>query len=162
MKIFQNLLGKDNDIVIAAPVSGKLISIQEVDDPTFSDEILGKGVAIIPSDGKIYAPADGTINTVVSTGHAIAMSSSDGAEILIHVGIDTVRLNGKYFTTHTYVSQKVKKGDLLLEADIEKIRAEGYDIITPVIIYNADSFSGFQAMAPADVAPGDDILILQK
>ena len=89
MKLFQNLFGKGG-IEIAAPVSGKLVAISEVNDPTFGDEILGKGVAVIPSDNRICAPADGTVSTVFPTGHAAAITADSGAEILIHIGLDTV------------------------------------------------------------------------
>lgn len=166
MKLFQNLFGsnnvKDNSIRICAPVSGKLVSIKEVSDPTFSEEVLGKGVAIIPSGGQVCAPADGEVSTIFPTGHAAAITTADGAEILIHVGLDTVKLDGKHFTIHAKEGQKVSKGDLLLEADIEQIRAEGYDIITPVVICNSDDFSQFHASEPAEVSLGDEILSLQK
>lgn len=162
MKLFQNLFAKDNGIEIAAPVSGKLVSIGEVNDPTFGDEILGKGVAVIPSDNRICSPADGTVTTVFPTGHAAAVTSDAGAEILIHVGLDTVKLNGKHFTIHASEGQKVRKGDLLLEADIEQIKAEGYDIITPVVICNTDEFSKFEMARSGDVSQGDVVLTLQK
>ena len=162
MMIFQNLFGKDNGIVIAAPVSGKLVSLKEVSDPMFSEEILGKGVAIIPDDGKIYAPADGTVHTVFPTGHAVAMTSRNGAEILIHVGLDTVKLDGRHFTIHASAGQEVKKGELLLEADVEQIKAEGYDIVTPIIIYNADSFAEFKVAETVNVASGDEILTMRQ
>lgn len=162
MKLFQNLFGKDNGIEIAAPVSGKLVGLGEVNDPTFSEEILGKGVAVIPSDGRVCAPADGTVTTVFPTGHAAAVTSDSGAEILIHVGLDTVKLSGKHFTIHAKEGQKVSRGDLLLEADIEQIRAEGYDIITPVVICNTDEFSGFRMADSGEVSQGDVVLTLQK
>lgn len=162
MKLFQNLFTKDSSIKISAPVSGKLVSIKEVNDPTFSEEILGKGVAIIPSGDQICAPADGTVSTVFPTGHAAAVTTAEGVEILIHVGLDTVKLDGKHFTIHASEGQKVSKGDLLLEADIEQIRAEGYDVITPVVICNSDEFSGFHPSGPGDVSQGDVILDLQK
>lgn len=162
MKLFQNLFTKDSSIKISAPVSGKLVNIKEVSDPTFSEEILGRGVAIIPSGSQICAPADGTISTVFPTGHAAALTTTDGVEILIHVGLDTVKLDGKHFTIHASEGQKVSKGDLLLEADLEQIRAEGYDVITPVIICNSDEFSGFHPLEPGDVSQGDEILSLQK
>lgn len=162
MKLFQNLFGKDNGIEIAAPVSGRLVSIGEVNDPTFSEEVLGKGVAVIPSDGRICAPADGTVTTVFPTGHAAAVTGDSGAEILIHVGLDTVKLNGKHFTIHAKEGQKVSRGDLLLEADIEQIRAEGYDIITPVVICNTDEFSGFRMADAGEVSQGDVVLTLHK
>ena len=162
MKFFQNLFTKDNSIKIAAPVSGKLVNIKEVNDPTFSEEILGKGVAILPSGNQICAPADGTVSTVFPTGHAAAITTAEGAEILIHVGLDTVKLNGKHFKAHVGEGQKVSKGDLLLEADIEQIKAEGYDVITPVVICNSDEFSEFCPSQSGNVSQGDEILNLQK
>lgn len=162
MKLFQNLFGKDSGIKIGAPIAGKLVSIKEVSDPTFSEEVLGKGAAIIPSDKRVCAPVDGTVTTVFPTGHAAAITSDEGVEILIHVGLDTVKLNGEHFTIHAEEGQKVKKGDLLLEADLEQIKAAGYDIITPVIICNSDDFTEVQMEAARDVAQGDDILTLHK
>lgn len=165
MKLFQNLFGsnaKDTGIKISAPVSGRLVSIKEVSDPTFSEEILGKGVAIIPSGHQICAPAEGTVSTVFPTGHAAAITTVEGAEILIHVGLDTVKLDGKHFTIHAQEGQKVSKGDLLLEADLEQIKAEGYDIITPVIICNSDEFSKFLPSESGEVSQGDEILKLEK
>ena len=161
MKLFQNLFSKGG-IEIGAPISGKLVSIGEVSDPTFSGEILGKGVAIQPSDNRIVSPVDGTVGTVFPTGHAVAVVSEEGAEVLIHIGLDTVQLDGKHFTIHTEEGKKVKKGDLLLEADLEQIKAEGYDIITPVIICNSDDFSEIQKTEPGEVKQGDNILSLRK
>lgn len=162
MKLFQNLFAKDNSISIGAPAAGKLVSIKEVSDPTFSEEVLGKGAAVIPSDGKFYAPADGIVSTIFPTGHAAAITSSKGVEILIHIGLDTVKLEGKHFTIHASEGQEVKRGDLLLEADLDQIKAEGYDIITPVVICNSDEFSDVQMAESGEVAQGDDILKLQK
>lgn len=162
MKLFQNLFGKESGIEIAAPVAGELVAISEVNDPTFAEEILGKGVAVIPSDTRICAPADGTVSTVFPTGHAAAITSDSGAEILIHIGLDTVKLNGKHFTIHAKEGDKVKKGDLLLEADIEQIKADGYDIVTPVVICNTDEFSKFQMAEAGTVSAGDTVLTLEK
>lgn len=161
MKIFQNLFAKSG-IVVGAPVAGSLVSIRDVSDPTFGEEILGKGVAIIPSDNRIYAPVDGKVATVFPTGHAVAVVGNDGMEILIHVGLDTVKLNGEHFTIHAEEGQEVKKGDLLLEADLEQIKASGYDIITPIVICNTDEFTEIQPEEPKTVAPGDDIMKLRK
>lgn len=162
MKLFQNLFGKNSGIQVFAPVTGKLVSIKEVSDPTFSEEILGKGVAVIPSENGIYAPADGTVSTVFPTGHAVAVTTDDGVEILIHIGLDTVKLDGKHFTIHAEEGQKVKKGELLLEADLEQIKTEGYDVITPVIICNSDDFTEVTPQPFADVAHGDAIITLKK
>lgn len=161
MKILQNLFAKGG-IVVGAPIAGSLVSIKEVSDPTFGEEILGKGVAIIPSDNRIYAPVDGKVATVFPTGHAVAVVGNDGMEILIHVGLDTVKLNGEHFTIHAEEGQEVKKGDLLLEADLEQIKAAGYDIITPIVICNTDEFTEIQPEEPKTVAPGDDIMKLRK
>ena len=162
MKFFQNMFGKDNGIDIGAPVAGRLISITEVNDPAFSEEILGKGVAVIPSGTRICAPVDGTVSTVFPTGHAAAVTSKEGAEVLIHVGLDTVKLEGKHFTIHASEGQEVKKGDLLLEADIEQIKAEGYDITTPIVICNSDEFSEFHMAEPGNISQGDNVLSLKK
>lgn len=162
MKLFQNLFGKNDGIQLAAPTDGKLVSIKEVSDPTFSEEILGKGVAIVPSDNKICAPAEGTVTTVFPTGHAAAVTTQEGVEVLIHIGLDTVKLDGKHFTIHVEEGQKVQAGDLLIEADLEKIKAEGYDIITPVIICNSDEFSEITPEAFGEVIRGNTIMRLKK
>ena len=156
------MFAKDNGIKIGAPVAGTLMSIQEVNDPAFSGEILGKGVAVVPAGTRICSPVDGTVSTVFPTGHAAAVTSKDGAEILIHVGLDTVKLDGRHFTIHASEGQEVKKGDLLLEADIEQIKAEGYDITTPIVICNSDDFSDIHPREPGAVSQGDEILILKK
>ena len=162
MGLFGKLFGKEESGIITAPVSGKLVSIKEVNDPTFSEEILGKGVAIIPSDKQICAPATGTVTTVFPTGHAAALTTDDGAGILIHIGLDTVKLDGKHFTIHVSEGQKVSKGDLLLEADLEQIKAEGYDTITPIIICNSDDFSEISPADFQDVKQGEKVLTLRK
>ncbi len=125
---------KKKGISLATPVKGECIPVSEVADPTFAEEILGKGIAIKPSEGKIYAPADGVVSTVFPTGHAVGVTTPDGVEILIHVGLDTVKLKGQFFRTKVEENQKVSKGDLLLEADIKEIAGAGYDTVTPVII----------------------------
>ena len=162
MKLFQNLFTKDNGLGIGAPVAGTLISIKEVNDPTFSEEILGRGVAIIPTGTQVCAPVDGTVSTIFPTGHAAALTSADGVEILIHVGLETVNLEGRHFTIHASEGQAVKKGELLLEADIEQIKAEGYDITTPIVICNSDEFSDIHGAGPGPVSLGDTILNLKK
>lgn len=125
----------DNNIFeIESPVKGKKVELKEVPDETFSSEIIGRGIAIIPEENKVYAPFDGEITTFFHTGHAIAIKSNDGIDLLIHVGIDTVKLDGKHFIKHKKQGDLVKKGDLLLEFDKEAIINEGYNIITPILI----------------------------
>lgn len=160
MKILQNLLGKGG--TIGAPAAGELVDIREVNDETFREEILGTGIAIKPAQGKFYAPADGTITTVFPTGHAAAVTTEDQAEVLIHIGLDTVKLNGKYFTIHVEEGQRVKKGDLLLSADLERISGEGYDTITPIVICNSDRFSKITLAQSGPVAQGDVVMTLGK
>lgn len=101
---------KDKGIELTAPMKGKCVSIKEVPDPTFAEEILGKGIAVIPQDGHVYAPADGKISTVFPTGHAVGITTADGAEILIHIGLDTVELKGEPFEQKVKEGQDVKKG----------------------------------------------------
>lgn len=161
MKLFKNLFKENNEITLASPVDGKLVSIKTVSDPTFSEEIIGKSVAIMPSEGKFYSPADGTVSTVFHTGHAVAITTDEGAEIMIHIGLDTVKLNGEHFHAIASEGQKVKTGDLLIEADLESIKMKGYDIVTPVIICNSDKFSEILPVTEKEVAKGDHICIIR-
>ena len=114
MGIFSKLFGKGGD-TICAPVAGEAVEIQQVSDPTFGQEILGKGIAIKPSEGRVVAPCDGTVDMMFDTGHAVSLVADFGAEILIHVGLDTVNLKGKHYHVHAKNGDKVKKGDLLME-----------------------------------------------
>ena len=154
--------GKKVDNVLGAPVEGKAVAISEVSDPTFGQEILGKGMAIIPTVGKVVAPIDGTIGMVFDTKHAISMTSKSGIEILIHVGLDTVTLNGEPFTAHVDAGQNVKAGDLMLEFDIEAIKAAGLETITPVVICNTDDYKDVVANVDKDVKTLDEVLTLVK
>ncbi len=162
MGFLKNFLGKTGGIRIYAPCAGKLLALREVKDPTFSTGILGQGVAIVPSDGKFYAPADGIVATVFPTGHAAAIRTADGAEVLLHIGLDTVKLKGKHFTIHAEEGQQVKKGDLLLEADLEAVRADGYDTVTPIIISNFEVFEKIETSSVKEVSVGDEILRIMK
>lgn len=162
MKIFKNLFLKNNNVEIGSPAAGRLISIKEVHDPAFNEEVLGKGVAVVPSNMQICAPVDGKVSSIFPTGHAVAVTSRDGVEILIHVGLDTVKLKGRHFTIHAQEGQEVKKGELLIEADIEKIQAEGYDITTPIVICNSNDFSKIHIVEPGIVSQGEEILKVEK
>lgn len=158
--LFGSLFGKTGK-EIGAPMAGRCVPIQEVPDPTFAEGILGQGVAIQPTDGKVYAPADGEITTLFPTGHAVAMTADSGAELLIHIGLDTVKLKGSAFTIHGKEESKVKKGDLLIEADLAAIQAAGLNTITPVVVCNPDDFSKLTCNTGKDVVPGDPILQLK-
>lgn len=151
----------DNEISITSPVEGKVIPLTEVKDPTFSQEILGKGAAIIPEKGVVYAPFDGKVDAVFETGHALGLVSEDGVELLVHVGIDTVNLKGKHFTPKKKSGDTMKKGDILLEFDIDKIKADGYDVTTPIIISNTEQFAKVIACEDKVVTKESKLLSVQ-
>lgn len=144
--------------VVAAPITGTVKALEEVEDEAFSSGAMGQGLAIIPSEGKVYAPIDGEISTFFPTGHAIGMIGDNGMEVLIHVGMDTVKLEGKGFTPRAAQGAHVKKGDLLLEFDMELIQKEGYCIVTPVIITNTDDYTDVVPADVTDIKHGDDAI----
>lgn len=157
--MFKFLKKKENaGIVIASPVKGTAVSLEQVNDPTFSEGMLGKGVAVIPTEGKIYAPADGEISLVFDTLHAVSMTTKYGVEILIHVGLDTVKLKGDGFTAHVATGDTVKKGDLLLSVDLEVLKGAGYDTVTPMVICNTDDYAEVETKELTEVEPGNDLL----
>ncbi len=160
MGFLKNWLGNKEGILICAPCAGRLLRLQDVKDPTFGAEILGQGVAIVPSEGKFYAPADGTVTTVFPTGHAAAIKTVQGAEVLLHIGLDTVKLNGRHFTIYAQEGQQVRKGDLLLEADLEAVSEAGCDTVTPVVISNSDAYEKIEICGAEEVAVGDEVLRL--
>lgn len=127
-------------VELVSPVNGEVIAMEDVKDEAFAQKVLGDGVAVIPSKGELSAPADGTIAMVFDTKHAIAMTLDNGAEIIIHIGLDTVKMNGENFYPNVSVGAKVKKGDLLMKFDLEKIKAAGYDLTTPIVVTNSDMF----------------------
>ena len=126
---------------VYAPVKGRAIEIKKSSDPVFSMRILGDGVLMEPEEGKVYAPFDGRIGVIADTGHAIGLISNDGAELLIHVGTDTSRLAGEGFFPKVSEGEDFKRGDLLLEFDLERLLSEGYDAAIPVIITNLSELS---------------------
>lgn len=146
------------DAEIKTPVNGKVIPLSEVKDEMFAQEALGKGAAVVPADGKICAPCDGVVTAVYPTGHAIGITSKEGAEVLIHVGMDTVTLDGKGFKVFAKEGQDVKCGELLIEADLKVIKAAGLDITTPVVITNTDDYAEIK-MADAGQKKAGDVII---
>ena len=143
-------------------MKGKSVPLKEVSDPTFAEEMLGKGMAVIPADGRIYAPADGKIGMLFDTLHAISMTTDFGAEVLIHVGIDTVKMNGDGFEAHVSAGDRVKKGDLLLVVDLDKVKAAGYDTITPMLVCNTTDYASVEGITGDEISPGDDAVIIIK
>lgn len=146
------------DAEIKVPVNGKVIPLSEVKDEMFAQEALGKGAAVIPADGKICAPCDGVVTAVYPTGHAIGITSREGAEVLIHVGMDTVTLDGKGFKVMVKEEQSVKCGELLIEADLSVIKAAGLDITTPVVITNTDDYAEVKMVGAGQKKAGDLII----
>ena len=160
MGLFDKLFGKKEEINpnhVYAPMAGEAVDISQVPDPTFSSGAMGNGIAIQPTDGKVCSPVNGTVDTMFDTGHAVSLISDNGIEILIHVGLETVGLNGAPFQVKVTSGQKVKKGDLLMIADLEAIKASGLPTITPVLVCNSDDYTTFnvttgKAVTTADVA----------
>jgi len=130
--------------LVFSPVGGQICKLEDIKDETFSSKILGEGIGIIPSENLIAAPADGTVNTVFHTNHALGLITEDGAEILIHIGLDTVKLEGQFFTARCKAGDKVKKGDALIEFDREQIAAAGYDTTVVVVISNTMAYGRIQ------------------
>ncbi|WP_099224263.1 beta-glucoside-specific PTS transporter subunit IIABC [Listeria costaricensis] len=126
--------------VILSPVSGEVISLTNIKDEAFSSGALGRGIAVLPTEGKLFAPVSGTISMIFPTGHAVGITTNDGAEILIHVGMDTVQLKGKYFTVHVAQGDKIEVGQLLTEFDMEEITQAGYDMTTPIVVTNSEQY----------------------
>lgn len=148
--------------VISAPLEGKVIPLTEVPDETFAQKIMGDGAAIIPSVGKVYSPVNGEIIMIFDTLHAIAIKSEEGLEILIHVGLDTVKLNGKYFKSNIKQGDKVNKGQLLLEFDNEKIKELGYNTVTPIIITNTNDYSKITVTKNNSLKIEDSLMSLNR
>lgn len=152
--------GNNQAEVIVSPVKGQIIALKDVKDEAFAGGAMGQGVAIEPGEGKLYAPCDGTISVFFPTGHAIGITSDAGAEVLIHVGMNTVERNGKGFQPQKAQGDKVKKGDLLLIFDLDDMKADGYDMTTPVIITNSDDYTDVVPADPAPAEPGTEIIHL--
>ena len=149
------------DKTVVSPLQGKTVPLSKVNDAVFSQKVLGDGVAVQPTEGKVCAPVDGVISSLFDTCHAVGLESDDGLELLIHVGIDTVNLQGRHFKAHAKTGDRVKKGDVLITFDLEAIKNEGYDTITPVLVSNSDDFSAVEAVTGRDVKPGDVILTVR-
>lgn len=146
------------NVTVYAPMEGNAVPLKAINDGVFSEDMLGKGIAIEPTVGKVTAPFDGKVAMIYTTKHAIALTSNEGVEILIHVGIDTVQLNGKYYDIKVAVGDEVKAGDLLAEFDIKGIESEGYRTITPIIVANTDAFKEVTSVASGEVKIKDHLL----
>ncbi|MBS6560268.1 MAG: glucose PTS transporter subunit IIA [Clostridiales bacterium] len=148
------------ETVICSPFTGKAMELSEVGDGVFSEKMLGNGIAVEPEEGTIMAPFDGTIAAVFDTKHAIGLVSNTGLELLIHIGIDTVQLNGKYYDIKVKNGDQIKKGDVIGTVDLEAIRSEGYRTVTPIIVSNTDNYNEFKEKT-GSVTAGEEILVVK-
>ena len=155
---------KDNldDAVLYSISEGTAILLSQVNDATFASEVLGKGVAVIPSKGEVVAPCDATVETIFDTKHAVGLSTENGMELLIHIGINTVELEGKYYTAHVKAGDHVNKGQLLISFDMDKIKDAGYDMTTPLIVTNSDDYKDVKILQEGSVTPSDKVLEILK
>lgn len=153
---------KRNSFILGAHLSGRIVPLSQVDDDAFSGGLLGNGAAIEPTEGKLYSPADGIVETLFDTCHAISIAADNGCQILLHIGIDTVKLNGRHFTAHVSEKQKVKKGDLLISFDIDAIRNSGYQTVTPLIICNSGDYSSISLESSGIISAGSNNFLLVR
>ena len=160
-----NFFKKDKNsknISFKSPLKGEIINIEDVEDPVFATKVLGEGIAIKPFEGKVFAPINGTIETIFPTNHALGIKINNEIEMLIHIGINTVELNGKFFKSYVENGAKINEGDLLIEFDLEKIKESGYSITTPIIITNMGSFSKLKLSATGNIENGEELFTLSK
>lgn len=151
----------EGEKIVTSPVSGSVIPLSEVKDPAFADGALGDGVAIIPENGTIVAPFDGTVSMIFETGHAVGLMSEDGVEVLIHVGLDTVNLEGKYFEKKVNNGDKVVAGQPLIQFDLDAVRNAGYDVTTPVLVTNMDKFKALGKVSEGAIKAQQNLLTVQ-
>ena len=143
---------------LASPLSGTVIELSDVNDQTFAAGLLGQGVAVIPTGNRVVAPADGKIEAIFPTGHAVAMHTDCGMDLLIHIGLETVKLDGRHFTVHAAVGDEVKQGDVLIEFNRQAISDEGYDVTVPILVCNSVEFSSLKGNIGAQVNELDELL----
>lgn len=149
-------------ISLKAVEDGRTIPMDEVNDQTFAQELLGPGIAIVPSNGTVVSPINGTIATVMDTKHAVCIQGEDGLELIVHAGLDTVELNGKYYQTYKEIGDQVKAGDVLLEFDLEEITKAGYDVTTPIVITNLGDYKITKCLTGQQVKAGKEVIQLTK
>lgn len=147
---------------LLSPLAGKVIPLSEVNDPTFANGLLGQGVAIEPTGSKVVAPADSKVESIFPTGHAVALHTDNGFDVLIHIGLDTQALDGKYFTVHAEAGQEVKQGDTLIEFDRAAIEGAGYDVTAPIIICNSVEFASIKGKIGQEVLELDELITVRE
>ncbi|AJD91228.1 PTS glucose transporter subunit IIA [Jeotgalibacillus malaysiensis] len=161
--MLKKLFGKKEEapknIEIKSPLSGNLLTLEEVPDPVFSQKMMGDGIAIEPTEGKVVSPIDGEVVQVFPTKHAIGLKAKNGAEILIHIGLETVSMEGNGFDAHVSEGSKVSVGDPLVTFDLDLVKSEAKSIITPVIITNGDDLAGIEKKSASTVQAGQDTVM---
>ena len=153
---------EERKIELMAPLSGVAVAISDVSDLTFSEEILGKGIAIKPTEGRVKSPVNGKVSQMFDTNHAVSLISDEGVEILIHIGLDTVELKGEHFTPQKRDGDIVAIGDELIVFDLDAIGSAGYDTVVPIVILNSDDYKDFEMTSKKDIVAGDEIISLVK
>ncbi|VTM25588.1 Glucose-specific phosphotransferase enzyme IIA component [Stutzerimonas stutzeri] len=166
MGLFDKLFGskekKSVEVEIYAPLSGEIVNIEDVPDVVFSEKIVGDGIAIRPKGNKIVAPIDGVIGKIFETNHAFSMESKEGIELFVHFGIDTVELKGEGFTRIAQEGQAVKRGDTVIEFDLELLESKAKSVLTPVVVSNMDEISNIEKKSGEVVAGESIVLVLKK
>ena len=167
MKLFKNYTHIKHhhaleQLDICSPTHGSVLPLSQVNDPVFAEEMMGPGIAVVPTVGQIVAPFDGTVVSVFRTLHAVTLKADNEAEVLIHVGLNTVTLDGRFFKSHTSDGAKVKKGDLLLTFDMEEIQKMGFEIVTPMIVINAERYELTKKEDESFVDEGDVLITLEN
>lgn len=164
--VFRKLFKKKEkvtDIVLTAPISGKMLALENVPDPVFAKKMMGDGIAVDPVNGKVVSPIDGKIIQVFPTKHAVGISTNNGVEILIHIGLDTVNLNGEGFTSHVNEGDQVKQGELLISFEIDLVREKAKSTVTPIIITNTEDIAEISINDKDNVTAGlDEIMIVKN
>lgn len=159
---FKSLGLRARNNVLLAPLAGRVIPLSEVSDQTFAKGLLGQGIAIQPTGSRVVAPSDAKIEAIFPTGHAVALHTKEGLDVLIHVGLDTVKLEGKHFAVYASEGDTVQRGDVLIEFDREAIAAEGYDVTVPILICNSVEFSSIKGRVGFEVAELDELLTAKE
>lgn len=160
--LFQSLGLRTRSNVLLSPLAGRVIPLSDVHDQLFAKGLLGQGVAIEPTGGKVVAPSDSKVEAIFPTGHAVALHTNDGLDVLIHVGLDTVKLEGRHFSVHASVGDTVKRGDVLIEFDRAAIASEGYDVTAPILICNSVEFASIKGRVGETVAELNPLITVKE
>ena len=160
--LFQSIGLRARNSVLLSPLAGRVIPLSDVHDQMFAKGLLGQGVAIEPSGDQVVAPSDGKVEAIFPTGHAVALHTNEGLDVLIHVGLDTVKLEGKHFRVHAAVGDTVKRGDVLIEFDRAAILSEGYDVTAPILICNSVEFASIKGEVGDTTAELDPLITAKE